>query len=268
MWLNAPIGFFSVVQKPGDAHLTVRARIAEDLDRLRAQYLPELGPTVATPKADYQYRATAPHAAVGQALERLALALHYANFKSEVATRQGAARAHVYSAVWQVLASGLPGLDAPPKKPAKARSGKVRFGGVVFDEQGRLLLFAPKNGYGGYAWTYPKGGAKAGESDEAAALREVAEEGGVEARVVGRLPGAWRGDTSETVYFVMELVRALSAGAGDESAGVRWVTPDEAPALIGKTTSSTGRQRDLQVLAAAVAFRRTQTSAARKEQLP
>lgn len=114
MWLTTPIGFFSVVQKPGDAQLTVRARIAEDLDRLRADYLPELGPTVATPGADYQHRACAPHGAVGRALERLALALHYANFKSEVAKRQGPGRAHVYADVWSVLADAAAFRRAHP----------------------------------------------------------------------------------------------------------------------------------------------------------
>ena len=35
MWLFTTVGFFSVVQKPGTDKLTVRARVAPDLDRLR-----------------------------------------------------------------------------------------------------------------------------------------------------------------------------------------------------------------------------------------
>lgn len=42
MWLVTIIGFFSIVQKPGQAGLTIRARVAADLDRLREQYLPTL----------------------------------------------------------------------------------------------------------------------------------------------------------------------------------------------------------------------------------
>jgi len=45
MWLFTNFGFFSVVQKPGDSLLTIRARAAFDLDRLRDEYLPTLSPT-------------------------------------------------------------------------------------------------------------------------------------------------------------------------------------------------------------------------------
>ena len=34
MWLFTTIGFFSVVRKPGETKLTVRARVAADLARL------------------------------------------------------------------------------------------------------------------------------------------------------------------------------------------------------------------------------------------
>jgi hypothetical protein len=46
MWLFTTFGFFSVVQKSHSDGLTVRARDAADLDRLRAEYLPELSATV------------------------------------------------------------------------------------------------------------------------------------------------------------------------------------------------------------------------------
>ena len=39
MWLITPTGFFSIVQKPTDAQantLTVRARVRQDLETLRA----------------------------------------------------------------------------------------------------------------------------------------------------------------------------------------------------------------------------------------
>ena len=45
MWLFTRFGFFSIVRKPGDDNLTVRARVAADLDALREQYLPELSAT-------------------------------------------------------------------------------------------------------------------------------------------------------------------------------------------------------------------------------
>ena len=42
MWLFTTSGFFSIVQKTGDVHLTVWARVAADLDALRQRYLPAL----------------------------------------------------------------------------------------------------------------------------------------------------------------------------------------------------------------------------------
>jgi hypothetical protein len=46
MWLITPIGFYSIICKPGDAEaetLTVRARVKSDLEALRQEYLPSLG---------------------------------------------------------------------------------------------------------------------------------------------------------------------------------------------------------------------------------
>lgn len=106
MWLITPVGFFSVVRKPADVDrktLTVRARVRADLDKLRAQYLPELGPTQQSSINDYRFRATAPQVAVAAAMARLVENLDYANFKDEVKRRQGAARAHTYHVVWDAL---------------------------------------------------------------------------------------------------------------------------------------------------------------------
>lgn len=57
MWLMTRFGFFSVVQKPGETDLTVRARVEADLLALKAAYLPSMGPILANAGTDYQYRA-------------------------------------------------------------------------------------------------------------------------------------------------------------------------------------------------------------------
>jgi len=106
MWLITPVGFFSVVRKPTDIQnktLTVRSRVRADLEALQAQYLPELGAIQESQVNDYRFRATAPQAAVAAAMARLVEALDYANFKDEVKKCQGAARAHLYHEVWDVL---------------------------------------------------------------------------------------------------------------------------------------------------------------------
>jgi hypothetical protein len=107
MWIISPeIGFFSIVQKPEDVPtgtLTVRARVASDLDDLRAKYLPELSPTRSTPRADYEFRATAPQPAVARALAAMCNDIDFENVKSRAAEVQGEARELVYHRVWDAL---------------------------------------------------------------------------------------------------------------------------------------------------------------------
>lgn len=104
MWLFTAIGFFSVVQKPGQIdELTVRARVARDLDLLRSQYMPELSPTQAGAGTDYPYRAVISHEAFARGMGALARDIHYDNFKREVQRQSGIDRAHLYSVVWSTM---------------------------------------------------------------------------------------------------------------------------------------------------------------------
>lgn len=103
MWVFTPIGFFSVVQKTGRSDLTIRTRVAGDLDRLREAYLPELSATVTGAGTDYRYRATIDHGAFAKGMAAIARDINYSNFKNEVARRMGHERAGVYGEVWNVL---------------------------------------------------------------------------------------------------------------------------------------------------------------------
>ena len=103
MWLFTRIGFFSVVQKEGQPHLTVRARVEADLDRLRAQYMPELSETLRHTGTDYPYRAIVSHEDFAAGLSRIGQDIDYPNFKRMVEHEIGPNRAHVYSKVWSSL---------------------------------------------------------------------------------------------------------------------------------------------------------------------
>lgn len=119
MWLVTPIGFFSIVRKPGDegdGMLTIRARVRADLERLREGFLPGMGEIVAGAGSDYRYRARAPRAEVGAALSRLATGIDYANFKDEVRRRQGPARAASYGEVWDALHGLRDEAPLPPRR--------------------------------------------------------------------------------------------------------------------------------------------------------
>ena len=124
-------------------------------------------------------------------------------------------------------------------------------GGVVFDGAGRVLLVEPKGHFDGYVWTFPKGRPEPGESVEQAALREVLEESGVEARIVVAIPGLHEGGTTRTAYFLMTLVTDTGR-VGEESESRRWVVPAEAERLLALTKNAKGRERDLAVLREAV----------------
>lgn len=142
-------------------------------------------------------------------------------------------------------ASGLPSWE-PPREPARAA------GGVLIDQQSRVLLRAPHGAFGGYVWTFPKGRLDPGESWPVAALREVEEESGWSARIVGRI-GTYRGTTSMTRFYLMKPVS--KTGEPDaETEAVVWVRAERAVQLLNKTRTPRGRERDLLVLRDAFAL--------------
>jgi 8-oxo-dGTP diphosphatase len=137
-----------------------------------------------------------------------------------------------------------------------------RYGGVVFDVGGRVLLREPSGHYGGYHWTFPKGRPDAGEHPARTALRETLEETGHRPVIAGHLPGVFTaGPTATSNYFyVMEdrtgLVDRAAMDANGETSGLRWATEAEAESLIAETAGVGGRRRDLAILHAAFAERR------------
>lgn len=128
----------------------------------------------------------------------------------------------------------------------KRTSREVSAGGIVYKKQdGRVfvLLIMPmkrkefKDSSFVPAWTFPKGlvGDHGTESYEQAALREVREETGVSASVIGKLGEsnyffAWQGQRiAKTVHFyLMEYVSGDTANHDNEVAEAVWFELDEA----------------------------------------
>lgn len=115
------------------------------------------------------------------------------------------------------------------------------YGGVLLDHQGRVCLVRP---VGRGLWALPKGHADPGEAPQAAALREVREESGFEARVEAFLgsvsycfPLHRKGrdySVSKVVeYWVMSLVDGVDHGHDHEMEAAAFFPLDEALEELG-----------------------------------
>lgn len=132
-----------------------------------------------------------------------------------------------------------------------------RYGGVVFNEEGEVLLREPAGHFDGYVWTFAKGASLSGEHPVETALREVREETGCDPVVTGHVPGAFTGGVtgSHNYFYVMlqignRFVESVMRRDG-ETASVRWTSYDDARKLISLSTNTGGRKRDLATLEAA-----------------
>ena len=130
-------------------------------------------------------------------------------------------------------------------------------GGLV--RKGNLWLIrrpTPNPEYrGNLGWSFPKGWVDEGEKLEEAAIREVREEGGVEAKVIKKLKTIkiFFKDKGELVmkfitYFVMEYESDVLGGFGEETAETKWVTEEEATELLAHKNERESLHKALIVL--------------------
>lgn len=111
-------------------------------------------------------------------------------------------------------------------------------GAVITDESGRMLLILRSHEPGKGLWSVPGGRIEPGETDEQAVIREVREETGLKV-TCGRLLGAavlagTAGAIVDVRDYVADVAGGAAAGAavaGDDAAGLRWVTPAQADAM-------------------------------------
>jgi ADP-ribose pyrophosphatase YjhB (NUDIX family) len=120
------------------------------------------------------------------------------------------------------IGHGVPGYVTP----------KVAVGAVVGDDEGRILLM--QRGDSGY-WLYPTGWADIGYSPAEVAIKEVAEETGIEAepvRLIGVLDGLRFGARGLPFYSIVFLLKAVGGELQAhplEARAVGWFTREALP---------------------------------------
>jgi 8-oxo-dGTP diphosphatase len=104
-------------------------------------------------------------------------------------------------------------------------------GGLVMRDGKVLLVHRPKYD----DWSFPKGKCVDGESDEACALREVAEETGLRCELLEEVGQTsyrdGRGRPKIVRYWRMRAVEGEFVAA-DEVDEIKWVTPEAAGKLL------------------------------------
>jgi ADP-ribose pyrophosphatase YjhB (NUDIX family) len=108
-------------------------------------------------------------------------------------------------------------------------------GAVVVDTAGRVLLVRRGRPPSVGSWTLPGGHVEPGETLDAAVVREVLEETGVAARVVGTLGvvAVAREGFSYAIHehLLVPVNAEVAPVAGDDAAEARWVSRDDLEAL-------------------------------------
>ena len=108
-------------------------------------------------------------------------------------------------------------------------------GGIVLNKEGKVLLVKPRNGFGGYDWTFPKGYPVKQDGVLAqTAVREVREETGYRVfsnRLLGRFT---HNDGGVCDYFYCDIDSSKPVGKYDEfeTAAVRWASLNEALEML------------------------------------
>lgn len=140
----------------------------------------------------------------------------------------------------------LPGWEKPEYQ-------KGRYGGVIFNDQGQVLLREPTNHHDKYWWTFPKGSPDPGDHPVDTALREIGEETGHSVEILGALHKGFSSGNSTTYFFVTRSTGENPKLKDKETEQTKWVDYEEAKKLINLTQNPGGKKRDLEVLDAAFA---------------
>jgi 8-oxo-dGTP pyrophosphatase MutT (NUDIX family) len=121
-------------------------------------------------------------------------------------------------------APGAPGAGEPVEEAAFVLPPgmKAAAGAVVIEDDGRVWLVSPTNGFGGYTATFPKGRVDPGGTLQHTAIREVYEESGLLVRLEAFLIDVPRTQTY-TRYYIARRIGGCPSAMGWETQAVHLV---------------------------------------------
>lgn len=247
MWLIADIGFFSFAEKPDDKYegtITVQSQNAVDLEKLRKELLPGLGPSVVATGEDYLVESKCSRSELTSVVSDLILNVDYECLREMIKERSFDDRSAIYETVFESLFS----LRASKQKHGSTEP-ELSFGGILVDHERGVLLRRQAGKFDGYVWTFCKGQKQHEKSPTQSALEHVRTKMGYEAEIIARLPEKFQGGHSTTEYYLMRPIRDHGRFDTAKTEEVRWAPFDEAKSLLAETKNKTGQQRDQHVLA-------------------
>jgi ADP-ribose pyrophosphatase YjhB (NUDIX family)/2'-5' RNA ligase len=129
--------------------------------------------------------------------------------------------------------------DTLAEEPELPETHRLSTGVIIRKKNGSVVLIEPRNHYGGYIHTFPKGGLEGGLTPQQNALKELWEETGLHAHIVG-VVGDYKGDTGMTRYY-LGVQTGGQPTVSDETEAVKTVTMKQAMEMLNK-------QRDRDIL--------------------
>jgi DNA topoisomerase IB/8-oxo-dGTP pyrophosphatase MutT (NUDIX family) len=143
---------------------------------------------------------------------------------------------------WEDAAKAGPKFDEP--KPAKAGTLKDNRGKtyekhrgagvIIMEDDGRVWVMHPTDGYGGYKGTFPKGTVDEGMSLRATALKEAYEETGLKVELTGYAGDVER-DTSMARYYFAKRTGGTPEDHGPEAERVTLAPPEDLHHHLNRT---------------------------------
>ena len=127
------------------------------------------------------------------------------------------------------------------------------YGAVLFDDQGQVLLRRPAQGEDREGWTFAERQQDEFHTPEETALDAVVEQIGYNCRLLGTVPGTFVHGNDFAEFFFMTPEGEQQPFDPELTGEIGWFAPEDASVRLGEGASDVRRQRDLDVLASAVA---------------